>query len=365
MKRGLRNEGGLIAAVLADPARAHDLDAAGWSMLIGQARNADMLGQLHFRLASGGALGCAPQAARRHLDLAWELSCRHRDAVRWEVFHIATALRKLDVPVVLLKGAAYCLGALPAAEGRVFNDVDIMVPHAALTAVEYALLDAGWIPQVANDYDQRYYRRWMHEIPPLEHKSRGTVLDVHHTIVPPTSGVVPDAGELLRRALPIEGEGWQELAGFRVLAPEDMILHSAAHLFFNEFHKGLRDLFDLHRLLEHFGCRDDFWALLRGRAEETGLSQPLADAVVHCERVFRTPLPEAERARARASLPEGVVGAMRGWMLRRALLPDHPSCSTTDVSLARWMAFVRSHWLRMPPGLLAIHLLHKALRAKE
>lgn len=165
MKRGLRNEGGLIAAVLADPARAHDLDAAGWSMLIGQARNADMLGQLHFRLASGGALGCAPQAARRHLDLAWELSCRHRDAVRWEVFHIATALRKLDVPVVLLKGAAYCLGALPAAEGRVFNDVDIMVPHAALTAVEYALLDAGWIPQVANDYDQRYYRRWMHEIP--------------------------------------------------------------------------------------------------------------------------------------------------------------------------------------------------------
>ena len=59
------------------------------------------------------------------------------------------------------------------------------------------------------------------------------------------------------------------------------------------------------------------------------------------------------------------VDLVASWMLRRALLPDHPSCSTTDVSLARWMAFVRSHWLRMPPGLLAIHLLHKALRAKE
>ena len=110
----------LIAAVLAEPGRVAGLDAAAWSVLIGQARNAEMLGQLHARLSCAAALHFAPQAARRHLDLAWQLSMRHREAVRWEVLHIARALRKLDVPVVLLKGAAYALADYPAAEGRVF-----------------------------------------------------------------------------------------------------------------------------------------------------------------------------------------------------------------------------------------------------
>jgi len=30
--------------------------------------------------------------------------------------------------------------------------------------------------------------------------------------------------------------------------------------------------------------------------------------------------------------------------------------------MAVWLLFVRSHWLRMPPGLLAAHLLRKAFR---
>ncbi|CAM5351667.1 nucleotidyltransferase domain-containing protein [Thauera mechernichensis] len=354
----------LIAAVLAEPGRVAGLDAAAWSVLIGQARNAEMLGQLHARLSCAAALHFAPQAARRHLDLAWQLSMRHREAVRWEVLHIARALRKLDVPVVLLKGAAYALADYPAAEGRVFNDVDIMVPHAAITTVEYALLDAGWIPQIVNDYDQRYYRRWMHEIPPLEHKSRGTVLDVHHTIVPPTSGVVPDANVLLERAQPLNGLESDRLGMFRVLAPEDMVLHSAAHLFFNEFHKGLRDLYDLHRLLTHFGDVPAFWTVLRRRAFETGLEQPLNDALQHCARVFHTAVPEVELAQVVRARSWRGVGALRDWMLRRALLPDHPSCATSSVRFARWMAFVRSHWLRMPPGLLAVHLLNKAFRSE-
>lgn len=351
----------LLAAVLRTPTTVEGLSPSAWSVLIGQARGAELLGQLRARLDEAALLEAAPEPARRHLDLAWSLSLRHREAVLWELSHIRKALAAFDQPVVLLKGAAYCLSAQPAAEGRVFNDVDIMVPKAVIAQVEDALIDAGWIAQIVNDYDQRYYRQWMHEIPPLEHKSRGTVLDVHHTIVPPTSGIVPDPQSLLRQAVAVQNE---TLPGFYVLAPEDMVLHSAAHLFFNEFHKGLRDLYDLHRLLTGFGGDSGFWSRLVRRGDELGLSDPLADALHYCHRVFATTVPPAvlDALRERASRSDAL--GLRSWMLDHLFAPDHPSCTTPAVRLARWMGFVRSHWLRMPVSLLAVHLVAKFVRRK-
>jgi hypothetical protein len=46
-------------------------------------------------------------------------------------------------------------------------------------------------------------------------------------------------------------------------------------------------------------------------------------------------------------------------LLDRALLPaEQPP--RLGPSLARWLLYVRSHWLRMPPWLLAGHLFRKA-----
>jgi hypothetical protein len=43
-----------------------------------------------------------------------------------------------------------------------------------------------------------------------------------------------------------------------------------------------------------------------------------------------------------------------------ALLPGHPDHPSRWAAVARWLIYVRAHWLRMPPGLLAKHLSHKA-----
>src|SRR6476469_4270169 len=89
-------------------------------------------------------------------------------------------------------------------------------------------------------YDQRYYRTWMHELPPMQHVKRGSVIDVHHTIVPPTSGTRLNAAALFDAATPLP-----EASPFLVLAPPDMVIHSATHLFNNEdMAHGLRDLTD-------------------------------------------------------------------------------------------------------------------------
>jgi hypothetical protein len=44
----------------------------------------------------------------------------------------------------------------------------------------------------------------------------------------------------------------------------------------------------------------------------------------------------------------------------RALLPAHASCDDTWTPSARFLLYIRANWLRMPPLLLARHLLHKA-----
>jgi hypothetical protein len=44
----------------------------------------------------------------------------------------------------------------------------------------------------------------------------------------------------------------------------------------------------------------------------------------------------------------------------RALQSPHPSCADYASGIARRLLFVRAHWLRMPPRLLARHLAHKA-----
>src|SRR5690606_29818819 len=122
--------------------------------------------------------------------------------------------------------------------GRFSSDIDILVDRAELQLAEATLMAAGWEPMKIAAYDQRYYRDWMHELPPLRHGERGTVIDVHHTILPLTSRLKPDAARLVAAARPVDGV-------IHVLDAPDMLLHSAVHLFQDGEIRGyLRDLLD-------------------------------------------------------------------------------------------------------------------------
>lgn len=344
----------LLTQVLREPAAVRGLTAGAWDLLLRQAASADMLATLALLLDDAGLLEAVPAAPREHLYWARTVGASHARGTRHEVERIGAALDGLEVPLILLKGGAYALSGLDAGRGRLFSDIDILVPKERIEEVEAALMLQGWVSTHHDAYDQRYYREWMHEIPPMTHMWRGNTVDVHHAILPETAAVRPDPARLRAAAVPVPGQ-----AGLWMLAPHDIFLHSAVHLFSDgEFGHGLRDLFDLHRLARQFGVAPGFWDGLVPRAAELQLTRPLYYALRHLRRVFGTEVPPAVLAAADCGRPNPVLLRLMDGLLRRALVP--PMSVNAAGRAALFALYVRGNWLRMPPLLLARHLLHKA-----
>jgi hypothetical protein len=350
----------LLARLLADPSRAAAV--ADWTGLIALARAESLIGALAWRLRGldlPATVETLLEAARRDFE-------NGRVQALWEAEMGRRALAPLGVPVLLLKGTAYAAAGLDAGRGRSIGDLDILVPRAALADVERALLAAGWEWVKEDPYDDQYYRRWMHELPPLIHRERDRMIDVHHAILPLTARPKPDMEAMIEARVPLAD-------GLFVLAPADMIVHSAAHLFADgELAGGLRNLWDIDRLLREFGERDEaFWPALRERAAHHGLLPAVARAVRLARHLYGTPvnwgqLPISGRRRFAERAGREEIGscpqltAADALYRRRLLARD--GWGRPRRPLTRLGFYVRSHWLRMPPLMLARHLWTKARR---
>ena len=160
------SQAGLLVAALREPRSAERLDAGEWTSLISMARAESLIGSLAHRL-EGLAL---PDKVERLLSDARNDAEQGRRQALWEAEMARRALAPLGVPVLLLKGTAYAAAGISAYLGRSIGDLDILVPRESLLMVESALLGAGWEWVKEDAYDDLYYRRWMHELPPLIHR---------------------------------------------------------------------------------------------------------------------------------------------------------------------------------------------------
>ena len=129
-----------------------------------------------------------------------------------------------------------------------------------------------------------------------------------------------------------------------------MVVHAAAHLFADgDLAGGLRNLWDIDRLVREFSAD----ARISGRRlDERAQRHDLLAAV----------------SRARCASPGSTERrSTRGWpdrrcadrLFERRLLARNGWGQETRSGL-RFAFYVRSHWLRMPPLMLARHLWTKA-----
>ncbi|MEA3035595.1 MAG: hypothetical protein QOH04_1360 [Sphingomonadales bacterium] len=331
----------VVARLLADPAAAAEVE--DWTAVFAAARGESLTGSLAFRL-KGLKL---PDKVGRLLADARGAAEAGRTQALWEAEMARRALAPLGLPIVLLKGTAYVAAGLAAGTGRSIGDLDILVPRTALPEVERALLAAGWEWVKEDSYDDLYYRRWMHELPPLIHSTRDRMIDVHHTILPLTARPKPDAEALVADSVALGN-------GLHILCPEDMVVHAAGHLFADgDLAGGLRNLWDIDRLLREFEGAEGFWQRLHDRAARHGLLSAVHRAGRLANDLYGTPVPEGWRVRDGADpLFKSRLLARDGW--------GHPTRRAL-----RFGFYLRSHWLRMPPLMLARHLWRKARRRSE
>ncbi len=329
----------LLTNALREPASTTLLDANGWTALLAMARAELLIGTLAYRL-EGIAM---PDAARAILDEARTHAEYQRRSALWEANCAALALADYPGKIVLMKGTAYVAANLKAGLGRSIGDLDIMVAEGDLPQVEAMLLKKGgweWVKEDA--YDDAYYRDHMHELPPLIHKERDRMIDVHHTILPKTAGPTPDAVAMLSQAKVLQD-------GLYIFAPEDMVIHCAAHLIADgDLAGGLRNLWDMHCLLTEFSGADaDFWSELKARATHHQLLPAIERAARLASDLYGTNLP----------LDWNRWHGQDKWYLSRVLARDGWGRKTRKP--IRLAFYVRSHWLRMPPLMLAQHLWTK------
>jgi hypothetical protein len=357
-RAALRRNVRLLLDILVAPARAASLSLDDWELLVRSARGARLLGVLRARFAREALLESLPAEVRAHLESAWATAVHRRQMALQEMRAAAKVLQPLGIPMILLKGGAYIAQGLRCAEGRVLEDLDLMVPRDRLDEAERALLEAGWAFETTDAYDQHYYRAWSHALPPLRVDGHLIELDVHHTISPPTGRVHPDAGALFERSVPIPG------SSFRVLSPADQVRHASAHLFqASDCTERLRDLVDIDALVREHSTVPGFWPALLARASEGGYGRCLWYAMRYGAAWLETPVPREVAAELDRYRPPALALAAMDRLITEGLPPRSPEQEPPFPLRWTWrLLFARSMWLRMPPWLLAYHTVAKAVR---
>jgi hypothetical protein len=347
----------LLTRALANADNASQWSNQQWSLLIRQARRANLLNRLACQ-----PFEKVPEKAQQHFINSKTVAGANARAVSLEVTEIQRVLSKEKIPFILLKGAAYLVAGFDFGKSRVYSDVDILVKNSKLNLAENLFIQNGWMTTKLNAYDQKYYREWMHELPPLRHMKRQSSLDVHHTIVPPTSVYELDIDLLWANCIPVK-----DLSNVFVLSNIDMLLHSAVHLFSDgDFENGIRDLSDIACMVNEFSNVETFWIDLEQRAVELGLIEPMFYGLRYAQYFLELEVPKNVFDTFQLKANCGSMKLqMMDWLFKRGLLPNHESCTDVFSSTAMFILFVRSHYLRMPLRLLLPHLFRKAVQKEE
>jgi len=349
----------LLLDALTNPGCLVDYSDADWELLLRLARKVKLFGRLATELNKRNLLDKIPVRAANLLRSGLIQASRLQQLNHWELNRVLWALQVIDVPIVVLKGVAYSLAGLPESEGRVYVDLDFMVPENELGNVEAVLTSKGWQLQELSAYDEYYYRVWSHEIPPLTHFERETEVDIHHTIAPLTSRLKINTELFFNEAIAVKNN-----TELKILNPVDMVIHCAVNLFQNnELANDLRDLLDFHDLVLFFKAKEEnFWEKLTARANQLRLSYILFYAMYFSNNIFKTKIPDHV-----FSGFDKKPGKIKLWIMHQAvplaLFPQHPDKPSRIAFMARTLMYLRSHWIRMPLYLLIPHLTYKTFLA--
>jgi hypothetical protein len=207
-RRGLGQDGTRVAS--------EDLD---WHAFLAEAAEHGLTPLVQQGL---GALRAPPpppiaSALRAHRAVA---ALRHQVGFEATLRQAVTALHRVGVEPIVLKGGALTYLVYPAPELRTMGDLDLLVPLEQLDRASEALHVVGfrtW-PGAVPDHH--------HHLPPLLAPGGQFALELHHHVLPEANPYALDIHAICARAQRRQLGSVEA----RVLAPEDMLLHVCVHL---------------------------------------------------------------------------------------------------------------------------------------
>lgn len=331
-----------LIELLRTPEQAADFDPEQWVAVLEQGQQQLLLGQLASLVQDRVKPGGLPEAVRRHFDLALLTANRRVEVALWEIGLIRSIIPS-TIPVILLKGVAYAAAKDSNSTGRLFTDLDLLVPHESLDEVESGLFSNGWLSGPVDEYDQKYYREWMHELPPMKHVRRQSVIDLHHAIVPVISRYSFSTERLFQAAVEVA-------PNLFVLSPTDRIIHCAIHAVIEgDAGKLLRELYDLSALIRQHAGQPSDTAHIFERARELGVEELVVPPMQAADHVFGSA----------ARMPDERIA---GWLVSAAT--NGQDDRGVSVSIARLGLLAHSHRIKMPIGMLIPHLIRKTVKLK-
>lgn len=321
-----------------------------WMALISLGRQLDLNAQVYHALLRKNSLTTVPSRARVHLESA-KIACdTQQNAVRWEIEQLTTLRSSV---ICLLKGGAYIHQNGIMSAGRFVSDIDILVSKDKVKSVEFELFTLGFVQSGHDDYDDKYYREWMHEIPPLQQIERGTTIDLHHNLLPIISG-----RHVNYNFLEQDFES-TEHANIKVLSTAHQLIHAAVHLFQDsEFSHSLRDLLDIVALYRELN-NDDLTERLIFHAEHLNAAKDLAMALYFAETLCNVSIPAEMITWRDNQLSRQRSWSLWRWCYRRIFLYATLSQRTFVDKIAGALVVMRSHVIKMPAKILFKHTVFK------
>uniref|UniRef100_A0A486XP03 Nucleotidyltransferase family protein n=1 Tax=Rheinheimera sp. BAL341 TaxID=1708203 RepID=A0A486XP03_9GAMM len=317
--------------------------AQQWTDFLQQSREHGLGARFYYVLEKKQLLEKVPTQVRLHGESAAYYAQKQQHSLFFELQQLEALFSAAKCPCLLLKGAAYRALALPVGHGRLFADIDILVPAAQLKPIRDKLFFNGFSEGTISDYDRHYYLNWSHQNPPLRHFQRGTVIDLHHHIYPTASAKKIDISPLFQHAEPLAG------SVFSVPKAAHLFIHAAVHLFYQEeTHKLVKDIIDLNDLLLEVERQQQLDWLLQ-QAEIMAVKSAVLNACWVLVQLFDNSAARRQLG-ATAQQPQRWVGRLVISMLQGTGL---------KAFCARQFWFVRGHGLKMRWQVLLYHTLAK------
>ncbi|MEC8965487.1 MAG: nucleotidyltransferase family protein [Pseudomonadota bacterium] len=329
------------------------LSESDWNDLLRVLRAYSLTASYYRRLCKEGMEYQLPDYCRNAFVSAAVFAEAQAHQTRIQALKICRLSDDYHIPIIFLKGAAYTLGQKENSIGRLMSDIDICVARDKISQLEAALLESGWTFKDIDEHDDKYYRAWSHELPPLKHDQDGVVLDVHHTLLPPIKRRLLNINDLLNSTV--------DKDTFPVPSMEWLVLHSALHLILNEdVDNGLRDLTDIYLLLNGDNCecgslREN---LLKAEAlfEREGFKTEwfiLTELLVH---YFALPINRDVKSKL------SVHAKIRLHCLKSAILPNFPFMKSAKDNFLSFVNYLLGYQSKMPISILLHQASYKLYR---